>query len=285
MPVTLRRAILIAAATGLMASGPAVAAGTLDRLAETGEIRLGVREDAAPLSYVDADGKPAGYSVLVCAAVAAELGKWTGHDPLEVTYVTVGTDDRFQAILNGEVDLLCGADTITLTRREQVDFSIPTFVDGAAVLLRKGSDPNLKALAGKKVGVRADTTTETALRDTLAAEGITADVVTFDNHPDGVAALEAEQIDAYFGDQSILYNLLFQGDKRESLAISDNTLTVEAQGLAMPRGDSDFRLAVDRALSGLYRSGDMMRFFEKAFPGASPGIALKSMFLISPEMP
>ena len=62
-------------------------------------------------------------------------------------------------------------------------------------------------------------------------------------------------------------------------------MTVEVQGLALPRGDGDFRLAVDRAISELYRSGEMMRFFEASLPGATPGIGLKSMFLISPVMP
>jgi polar amino acid transport system substrate-binding protein/glutamate/aspartate transport system substrate-binding protein len=280
----LHRIFLIAAAATVFA-GSAAAAGVLDRLKETGEIRLGVRKDAAPLSYIDDDGRPAGYSVLICNAVAAQLGKDVGRDDLETTYVTIGTDDRFDAVVDGRVDLLCGADTITLGRREQVDFSIPTFVDGAAVLLRKGSDPSFDALAGKRIGVRAGTTTEEVLRATLAAKQMKADVLAFNTHPEGLAALENEQVDAYFGDQSILFHLYFQSPKRESLAISDNTLTVEVQGLALPRGDSDFRLAVDRALSELYRSGEMMRFFEEALPGATPGIALKSMFLLSPELP
>jgi polar amino acid transport system substrate-binding protein/glutamate/aspartate transport system substrate-binding protein len=276
--------MLIATAAAVIAA-PATGAGVLDRLKETGEIRLGVREDAAPLSYTDESGQPAGYSVLICDAVAGQVGKLVGHDPLEITYVTVGTDDRFEAVADGRVDLLCGADTITLSRREQVDFSIPTFVDGAAVLLRKGSDPSFGALAGKRIGVRAGTTTEEVLRATLTAKQMKADVLAFETHPEGLAALENEQVDAYFGDQSILFHLYFQSPKRDSLAISDNTLTVEVQGLAMPRGDSDFRLAVDRAISELYRSGEMMRFFEGALPGATPGMALKSMFLLSPELP
>ena len=74
----------------------AAAAGALDRLKETGEIRLGVREDAAPLSYADDNGRPAGYSVLICNAVAAQLGKGVGHDPLKITYVTVGTGGKLE---------------------------------------------------------------------------------------------------------------------------------------------------------------------------------------------
>jgi polar amino acid transport system substrate-binding protein len=282
MHLSLRAAFLIAAAA---AAGPAAADGVLDRLKQSGEIRIGVRSDAPPLSYTGKDGKPAGYSILVCDAVAAELGKAVGHDPLTVTPVVVGTDDRFAALKSGKVDMLCGADTITLSRREEIDFSIPIFVDGAAVLLRRDSATNLDALAGKKIGVRAGTTTEEAVRGTLAAKKMQADVVTFESHPDGLKALEDHEIDAYFGDQSILFQLYFQSAKKADLVVSDNTLTIETQGLGLPRGDEDFRLAVDGAISELYRAGQMQAFFTQAFPGASPGLALKAMFLIAPQLP
>ena len=104
-------AILLVAAATL--SGTADAAGVLDRIKETGELRLGVREDAAPLSYTDNAGQPTGYSVMICNAVASRIGKAAGRDDLKITYVTVGTDDRFQAVVDGRADLLCGADTIT----------------------------------------------------------------------------------------------------------------------------------------------------------------------------
>ncbi len=282
MQLNLRRAVL--AAVLFACAFPAAAEGVLDRLKQTGKITLGVRQDAPPLSYTGEDGKPAGYSVLVCNAVAAALGKQVGHDPLEISYVTVDTEDRFSAIKDGKADMLCGADTITLARREEVDFSIPIFVDGAAVLIRKGGAANLDALAGKKIGVRGGTTTEEVLRATLEAKKMKADVVAFNSHPNGLKALEDGKIDAYFGDQSILYSLLFKSDKANELSISDNTLTVEVQGLALPRGDDDFRLAVDRAVSGLFRDGQMEAFFKQALPGASPGLALKALFLISPQM-
>jgi ABC-type amino acid transport substrate-binding protein len=40
--------------------------------------------------------------------------------------------DRFEAITQQRADLLCEPTSATLTRRERVDFSIPTFLDGPA---------------------------------------------------------------------------------------------------------------------------------------------------------
>ena len=55
---------------------------------------------------------------------------------MKVEYVKVTTEERFDAIKDGRIDLLCEATTITLSRREQVSFSSPVFVTGAAVLFR-----------------------------------------------------------------------------------------------------------------------------------------------------
>ena len=93
---------------------------------------------------------------------------------------------------------------MTLARRELVDFSLFTFVDGAGVLLRADSPQDMKGLAGKKIGVRAGTTTEQALRNTLAQTSIAAEVVTVESHDDGLKRLEAGEIAAYFADRGIL---------------------------------------------------------------------------------
>ena len=268
----------------LALSASQVFAQTLERIADSGEIRLGVRADAAPMSFVGADGDPAGYSVGVCNSVVELLSQSMGREITEVPII-VSAADRFNAVAEGRVDMLCGAATITLERRETVDFSIPVFVDGAAVMLRAGSDPEFSALAGKKIGVRSDTTTETVLRNSIAASGMEAEIVPFDNHVGAVAALQGEEIDAYFADQSILFALYFAAEDSSALVVSDNTLTVEKQGLALPRGDSDFRLEVDRAVSAIYATGRMREIFEANLPGATPGAALQALFLIAPELP
>jgi polar amino acid transport system substrate-binding protein/glutamate/aspartate transport system substrate-binding protein len=168
---------LLVATFAIAAALPA-AAQTLDRIRESGELRIGYREDAAPLSFAGQGGLPAGYSVLVCNAIAGHLASQLGTE-VEPSYVLVSAEDRFDAVVEGKIDLLCGAASITLDRREIVDFSLPIFVDGAAVLLHSDASPEFDALAGKKIGVRAGTTTETILRNSLEAKGMEAEVVCF----------------------------------------------------------------------------------------------------------
>jgi polar amino acid transport system substrate-binding protein len=265
--------------------GIAAEESAIDRIRATGEITLGVRRDARPHSYLDADGNPAGYTIEVCQAVAGRLRTQLGITQLRMRFEPVDATDRFQAVADGRIDLLCGAATITLSRREIVDFSIPTFVDGASMLTRKGASDAFTALAGKRIGVRAGTTTEQALLASLRSNAMEADVRPVTDHAMGLRAVETGEIDAYFGDQSILFGLRDASAEKDRLVVAGNTLTLELHGLALPLGDHRFRLEVDRALSQLYRSGRMAEIFETTFPTAEPGESIRYIHTFAPVPP
>ena len=258
------------------------AAGTLDRIDQEKAIRIAYREDAPPFSYKDKIGEPTGFMVDLCRAVAKKLAEQRNIPTLNVTYVPVTAADRFEAITQQRADLLCEPTSVTLSRREQVDFSIPTFLDGAGLMVRADGPKNLRALAGQKVGVLAGTTTEEALRNTLKEAGINADITAAKTHGEGLAMLDEGKISAYFGDRSILLFLIKESKAPEKLRLADDYLSVEPYALALPRGDSDFRLAVDRALSHIYRSGEIASIFQRTFGGkAEPSQILRTLYVIS----
>jgi polar amino acid transport system substrate-binding protein/glutamate/aspartate transport system substrate-binding protein len=257
-------------------------AGTLDRIGQDKTIRIAYREDAPPFSYKDKLGEPTGFMVDLCRAVATKLAEQLKLPSVSATYVPVTAADRFDAIAQQKADLLCEPTSATLSRREQVDFSIPTFLDGASLMIRAGGPKNLRELAGKKVGVLAGTTTEEGLRNTLKEAQIAGDVVAVKTHGEGLAMLDEGKIAAYFGDRSILLFLIKDSKAPEKLRLADDYLSVEPYALALPRGDSDFRLAVDRALSHTYRSGEIGPIFERTFGGkAKPSQILQTLYLIS----
>lgn len=277
------RSLILAAATVVAATTGS--AQTLDRIKETQTLKLGFRADAPPLSFISPDGTPAGYSVALCAQLGQAIANVLQLENLNAEFVEVTAENRFDKVKNAEIDLLCGAATISMTRREQVDFSIPTFVDGAAVMLPKGAEANLAKLAGQKLGVRAKTTTQIALQNTLSDANLDAEVVEFSSHTDGIKAMENGELAAYFADQSILMFLKFSSDKGDQFNVMDRLLTVEKHGLAMARGDTEFRYLVDGALSGLYANGTVARLYEEALGGSKPGAAGQALFLIAPTLP
>jgi ABC-type amino acid transport substrate-binding protein len=258
------------------------AAGVLDRIGQDKTIRIAYREDAPPFSSKNKIGEPMGFMVDLCREVAKKLADQLKLPSLSVAYVPVSAANRFDAIQQQKADLLCEPTSATLSRREIVDFSIPTFVDGASLMIRKDGPHDLKAMASQKIGVLGGTTTEQGLRDTLEAAGISADVITAKTHAEGLAMLDDGRISAYFGDRSILISLIKDSKAPDKLMLADNYLSVEPYALALPRGDEEFRLAVDRALSHIYRGGEMGALFKRTFGETTkPGEVLQTLYIVS----
>ena len=71
-------------------------------------------------------------------------------------------ESRIADVVDRKIDAECGTTTITLSRMERVDFSVPIFVDGASALVRaKDALRQLADLKGKRIAVIPATTTET----------------------------------------------------------------------------------------------------------------------------
>jgi ABC-type amino acid transport substrate-binding protein len=268
------RRMLILAAALLFASQ--AAAGTIERVRETGVFRIGYRADARPYSYQDARGQPAGYIVDLCREVAAALGPG-----VRTEYVLVHAGERFQSVHDGRVDILCDPSSVTIARREIVDFSLPTYLDGAGVLSRQ-SDPvqRFEDLAGKRVGVLIGTTTERLLRDSLRTLGVTATIVAVRDHRNGMQLVEDAKLDAYIADRGILAAMLRQAG-RPGFELSKRYFSYETYALALPRDDSAFRLLVDKTLAALYRTGRIDAILAKTFGQAPLDRMLKAMFVIN----
>jgi len=274
-------ALSIAAPAAAFGFGSA-AAGTLDKLRQDKMLRIAYRADAPPFSFKDAIGEPAGFMVDLCRSVAKNLAAQLNLSDLKVDYVLVTAANRFEAIETGKADLLCEPTSATLSRREHVDFSIATFVDGASLLVAGDGPTEFGGLAGKKIGVLAGTTTEQGLRDTLANAKINAEVVPAKTHEEGLLMLDQGTIAAYFGDRAILAYLASKSSAPGKLRLAENYLSVEPYALALAHGDSDFRLAVDRALSQIYRSGEIAGVFGHAFGSQTqPSDTLKTLYWIS----
>jgi ABC-type amino acid transport substrate-binding protein len=271
---------VVVGSLGCAALSVGAAAQTLDRIAAAKTVRIGYIADQAPFAAKGGDGTPAGYAIEVCGRVVAEIG----GGGLTPVYVETSLADAFTEIAADHIDMLCGAITATLGRRELVDFSEPIFMTGMSGLLRSDAprdlrelflgertispprSPSLRPFATSRIGVRDETTTEERLRRAIAEEGYGATVVDFADHQAGLTALEAGEIDAYFGDRALLAALHMQAKNPSRLMLASRLFTREPYGIAMKRGDADFRLAVDRILSKFYSTPDFSALLQKYFP-------------------
>ena len=91
-------------------------------------------------------------------------------------------------------------------------------------------------------------------------------------------ALAAKNISAYFADRAILAELL-KSSPSEGIKLSESVLSVEPYGLALRRGDEDFRLEVDRALARIFKSTELTKIYRGTFGNRPPGALLEAIYL------
>src|SRR3954468_15758618 len=131
--------------------------GTLQKIYETGVIRIGHRENSPPFAFLDAKGRPIGYSLDFCDVVVDQGGEHLHRAP-RVEYVPVSPSNRFDLVKSGAVDLECGSTTASTERRKDFDFSPTIFVTGTKLLVKRGSGiRSLRDLQGKTVVLTSGT--------------------------------------------------------------------------------------------------------------------------------
>jgi len=272
--------LLTATLLAACATGPGPTGGSLARIGQSQTLTMGYREDSRPFSYKGADGSPAGYSVDLCKRVAASLQSQLKLQKLDVKWVPVTVASRQQAVTDGTIDVECGSTSRTLGREQQVDFSNAIWVEGSSFVSPKDSAMRrVSELNGKRVGVIQGTTTESALK-ALSAKGIVPTFVPVKTHTDGVAAVRDGRADAYATDRLILVGEVLGGPSGAPLRLSDDYISLETYSLMMRR-DADLRLAVNRALAEIYRSGDIVQVFRQSFgPNALPSPMLEAAFVL-----
>jgi ABC-type amino acid transport substrate-binding protein len=275
--------LLVSALLLTYGSHASAADGTLAKIAKRGELRIGYDKDSEPMSFVDKDGSPAGYSVDLCRRIASAVKTELKRDDLKVTFVAVDFDGAFKAMVKGDIDLECGSTTITLGRFQLIDFSVMTFVTGGSFVSRATQPINTVAdLAGKSVAVIPGTTTEAALKQQLKDGLIDAKIVSVKDHVEGMTKVDAGQVAALASDQMLLIGQLMKSKNPKAYALSNDLYSYEPYGLVVPKDDAAFRLVVNRALVQMYRNSQYVDIFGRWIGsfGIKPSPVLVSMFAI-----
>lgn len=277
--------IISALLVTLVLSSPTLAQnleGTLKKIKSSGVLTLGHREAAPPFSFPGPDKQPVGYSIDLCTYVARGIQKQLGIT-LKLNWVPVTPENRIDMVAEGKVDIECGTTTATLSRQERVDFSLMTFVDGGSLMGLADSKINsLPDLADKRIAVIPGTTTEKALAKFLKDQFVKVKVVKVKNHIEGRTALEKEEVEAFASDRGILIGLAITSKDPKRFGLADLLFSYEPYGLMLPRNDSSFRLAVNRPLAELYRSGAIAPIYERWFGAfGEPSKAIQAMYLLN----
>ena len=274
---------ILAMVLAALAAIPASAA-TLDRIRETGSIRLGYLADARPFSFRNDAGAADGYSVALCQRIAEQVKSQLGLPQLAVEWVPVTIESRLDSIEAGGIDLLCTPMSVTRSRRQQAAFSIPVFAGGNRAVLRADSSaalrealaetpstkpvwrgsPAAKVLKDTRFAVVSGSTAESWLKGRSAKLQVNARIMPVEDYRTGLQQLKDGKADVFFGDRAVVLGVM-DDPARERLVILDRQFTHELAGLALARNDDDFRLLVDTALGKAYASDEFGEMYTKSF--------------------
>jgi ABC-type amino acid transport substrate-binding protein len=165
---------------------------------------------------------------------------------------------------------------------EKFDFSNLIFIDGGAVLvLEETKIGRLADLAGKSVGVVAGTTTEQNLKAALKERLIDARVVSVKDEAEAMSALQAKKVDGYAADRVKLVGMVAVARSDTKYRLVQDDFTFEPYALMM-RHDPALRLAVNRAISQVYRSGGINEIYDRWLARlGKPGPLLAAMYMLN----
>ena len=273
-------ALLILPAIALAQSASAPLEGRLKKIKDSQSIGVAYRTDAVPFSFEE-NKQAVGYSVDLCRRVIGAIEQQLGVKELKIRWVPVTVQNRFETVAKGQADLECGSSTVTLGRMKEVDFSSFIFVDGTGLLVKASlAAKGISDLGGRKIGVIGGSSNEKALNDALKARVINATVVPVKSRDEGLAQLEAGTIDAFASDRVLLIGLAGEAKEPKSLALLADALSFEPYAIALPRGDWQMRLAVNTALSQIYRSGAIGEIYGRWFGALGrPGPIIEMTYL------
>lgn len=258
----------------VMMCGAAAAADTLAEVKKKGVLVAGVKDSLPPFGYVDPNTREiVGYDIDFCKAIAKKLGV-----KLELKPVTSAS--RMPQLMEGNIDIIVATMTKNPERAKQIDFSDTYFFTGQKFLTKKGTVKSLKDLDGKKIGSAKGSTSEQN-----AAKAVpTATILSFDDYPQGVLALQQGKIVAVTTDESILAGLLGKLNKEQSTKgkyeIPDIQISDEPYGIGMRKGDKNLVDFVNKTIGEMEKTGEAKKIFDKWF-GPNTDTPLKRNFKIT----
>jgi len=226
-----------------MLSAPALAETVMERIARTGTLTAGTRNDSMPLAYTNENGEWVGYSIDLLELIRSELQQELSKE-IELNLVEVSVGDRLSKVENQDVDIVCGATTYTSSRAGRVDFSVGFFRTGTQFLVKREEKLELGQF---RVGIIAGTTNAEIVQRYLRV----AKFVPVANRTAGLNALNADRIDALASDGILLEGLRqTTTDPDAYTVIPPNPIEPEIYACILPKDNPEFLQIVNQSLLG-----------------------------------
>ncbi len=259
--------------------------GTLAKIKDTGEIRLGHRDVSIPFSYLDDQQKPIGFAMDLCGKVVDAVKAELKLPSVQVKLQPIQLSNQIPLMQNGTIDIVCGPATNTLERQKVVAFSDTIFVSSIRAVVRNDSPiKSFEDLAGKPVAVTAASTSIGLLTGREQEKNFQTIKIQNPDHAASFLTLTTGRAEAFVMDDILLASLVASSSSPGNWRIIDDALRVEPYGLILRKDDPEFKALVDRTLVGMMKSGEFQRLYDKWFMSPIPPKNVNLNFPMTPPL-
>ena len=266
--ITVRRVLLIGcAALALVACSKKEPAASGAAASAARIYVVGTDAAYAPFESQDEKGQIVGFDIDVVSAIAKKAG-------IEVKFVNTPWEGIFNALAQGDRDLLVSSITITDQRRQTMDFTAPYFDARQLIAVRADSKvsrfDDLKTL---KVGVQNSTTGDEVVKKLQGNNS--PNIKRFESTPLALKELEAGGVDAVVADNGVVVNYVKNNAGGKFKTVSDPGFVPEQYGIAVKKGNKELLATLDKGLADIKADGSYDAIYTKYF-GAPSGAAAAS---------
>lgn len=243
-----------------------------------GVLRVGVRPDDPPHSFLNAQGKLTGFDVDIATAIAKY---W--HVKLKL--VPVDELTRISYLQNGRIDLAVTSISKTVQRAEQIDFSETYFYSDQTILVRKGKYQHLSDLVGKTVAADRGSNAGDNWLAWLKDHGHAGDthIESFGTKQASLNAVKTGAVAGWVEDYELLASYAHK-DPGLSVIKDPGGVGVKLDGIGMHKNDSLLTLKVNLALQHLAASGEYNTIYNRWFgPGSATPVPLMGHIEVWPN--
>jgi polar amino acid transport system substrate-binding protein len=215
----------------------------------------------APFESQNEKGEIVGFDIEVVQAIAKKAG-------IEVKFVNTPWEGIFNALGQGDRDMVVSAVTITEERKGTMDFSAPYFDAQQLIAVKETSKvakfADLKKL---KVGVQTGTTGDEAV--TKLQGKTSTNIKRFESTPLALKELEAGGVDAVVADNGVVIHYVANNPGGKFKTVSDAEFVPEQYGIAFKKGNTDLMGKMNQGLAAIKADGSYAQIYAKYF-GAPP---------------
>lgn len=227
---------------------------TLDKIKEKDFVTVGVKFDSKPFGFIE-DGEIKGLDI----DIAKQIAKNILDNENKVKFIEVTSENRISKLMSEEVDMLIATMTDTQQRREIIDFSVPYYFSGQAMMCRKTDNSKSDVETQVKKVVVHGTTAEKTLKNSYS----NSEVETVSTYNMAFDILKNEPNSCLIADEEILLSFINNND---NFVIHNKKFTTEPYAVAIRKDNENLKKYINHTIKYMETTGELKKLIDKWIP-------------------